>query len=102
MLILSEKGELTRLAKIIEPTLLEIRKIPNQKTQLKALSCPSCDNMQLMRKAEHPRDIKVILDYCPTCHGIWLDKGELTAIQKENWLVTLGKIFKWLLGNDQI
>ena len=81
-----DKGELTRLAKIIEPTTIEIRKIPNKETQLKALSCPSCSNMQLMLKADHPRDSKVIIDYCPKCHAIWLDKGELTAIQKEKLL----------------
>ena len=97
-----DKGELTRLASIIEPTLLEIRNIPNKEIQLKALGCPSCGDMQLMKKAEHPRDSKVIIDYCPKCQGIWLDKGELTAIQKENWLITIGKIFQWLFGKEKI
>jgi Zn-finger nucleic acid-binding protein len=94
-----DHGELSKVDKIIEPVFWEIRKIPGEKEQLKALHCPSCNNSPLMQKAEHPRDNKVILDYCPSCKGIWLDKGELEAIQKENWLISIGKIFAWLIGS---
>ena len=96
-----QEGELTELEKIIEPTFFEFRKILPKKYQLKPLTCPSCQNLQVLQKAEHPRDKKVIIDYCPVCHGIWLDNGELEAIQKENWLQTIGKIFKWLTSKDQ-
>jgi len=95
-----DNGELSHLDKIIEPTYFEIRKIPKQKEQLKALSCPACGKLNLLQKAEHHRDSKVIMDYCPSCKGIWLDKGELEAIQKENWLTTFGRMFKWLLGQN--
>ncbi|WP_291860814.1 zf-TFIIB domain-containing protein [Marinilabilia sp.] len=95
-----DSGELAKIDKIIEPTMLEIRKIPNKTEQLKPLYCPSCSNHPRLKKAEHPRDKKVIVDYCPTCKGIWLDKGELEAIQKENWGITIGKIFKWLIGHE--
>jgi uncharacterized protein len=91
-----DNGELEQLETIVEAVYVEIRNVPGKADQLKALSCPSCDNMQLMQKAEHPRDRKVIMDYCPVCHGIWLDKGELEAIQKENWLITIASIFKRL------
>ena len=95
-----DQGELARIDKIIQPTLVEIRKIPRESVQLKALYCPSCNDHPLMEKAEHPRDSKVIFDFCPECKGVWLDKGELEAIQKESWLITMGKIFKWLMGKD--
>jgi uncharacterized protein len=95
-----DKGELSRLDKIVEPTLLEIRRIPGEEVQLAALRCPYCLDSPIMKKTEHPRDSKVIIDYCPNCRGVWLDKGELEAIQKENWLLTFGKIFRWLFGND--
>ena len=49
-----------------------------------------------MKKADHPRDENVILDYCESCSGIWLDGGELTAIQKETWLTSLFNLFKKL------
>lgn len=93
-----DEGELSQIEKIIEPTTLEIRHIPNKDEQFKSLQCPSCNNVQLLQKAEHPRDKKVIIDYCPSCKGIWLDKGELEAIQKENWIITVGRIFKWLIA----
>ncbi len=95
-----DKGELEKIDKVIEPILFEIRKIPGKSEQLEVLNCPSCDHHPQLEKAEHPRDKKVIIDYCPSCKGIWLDRGELEAIQKENWLVTIGKIFKWLVGKE--
>jgi Zn-finger nucleic acid-binding protein len=95
-----DKGELDKIDQVMEPTFLEIRKIPRKSEQLEALYCPSCNHHPRLEKAEHPRDSKVIFDYCTSCKGIWLDKGELEAIQKENWLTTIGKIFKWLMGND--
>lgn len=94
------KVKLDKIDKVMEPTFLEIRKIPREKEQLEALYCPSCTNHPRLEKAEHSRDSKVIFDYCASCKGIWLDKGELEAIQKENWMITIGKIFKWLVGKD--
>ncbi|MBN2613826.1 MAG: zf-TFIIB domain-containing protein [Bacteroidales bacterium] len=95
-----DKGELQKLDKIIEPAFFEFRRTPGKAQQMEALYCPSCTHHPKLEKAEHPRDKKVIIDYCSTCKGIWLDKGELEAIQKENWLITIGKIFKWLTGDE--
>lgn len=95
-----DNGELSRVDTIIEPVVYEFRKIDPFTTQMEALYCPSCNEKVLMSKAEHPRDNKVIHDYCPSCKGIWLDKGELEAIQKENWLTTVVKVFRWLQGKE--
>lgn len=92
-----DKGELAKVEGLIEPTILEIRKIPNKTDQLTPLQCPSCDSKHFMQKVEHRRDKKVIIDYCTSCKGIWLDKGELEAIQKENYLITIGKLLKWVV-----
>ena len=58
---------------------------------------PTCEECQHKLQAERegkrlcPLDaaemvkevvLNVILDRCPTCHGIWLDKGELDLIQE--------------------
>jgi Zn-finger nucleic acid-binding protein len=91
-----DQGELARIDKIVEPHFIEIRRIPGQKQQLEAMYCPYCYDHPLMQKAEHPRDKKVILDYCDDCKGIWLDKGELEAIQKDSLLKTIGNIFNLL------
>jgi Zn-finger nucleic acid-binding protein len=90
--------QLRELEKIIEPTWIEIRDIPGAKEQMEVLACPACPTPVSMQKAEHERDRKVILDYCPDCRGIWVDHGELEAIQKENWLITVGRILRFISG----
>jgi len=84
-----DKNELKPLENISEPVLMEWRKIPSEYDQLTALNCPHCHGNPMMKKAEHPRDEKVILDYCENCDGIWLDGGELEAIQKESWFAAV-------------
>ena len=91
-----DKGELQPLEKISEPVLVEIRKIPGEWDQLTALNCPKCLPEQRMKKDVHPKDEKVIFDYCENCEGIWLDGGELAAIQKQNWFVAVFQLFKKL------
>jgi len=39
------------------------------------LSCPACDTT-LLEQAYH----NVVLDECPACHGVWMDKGELETV----------------------
>lgn len=95
-----DKGELSQFDKMAEPTFLEIRKLPTRSEQLEPLYCPSCADHPRMEKAEHARDEKVVFDYCTTCKGVWLDYGELEAINKENWLITIGRILKWLFGRN--
>lgn len=95
-----DNGELTRMEKTVEPALIEIRKIPDSLDQLEMLECPSCSNHPRLQKMAHEKDKHVIIDFCPVCNGIWLDKGELEAIQKENWLITIGRVFRWLTTAD--
>ncbi|MCU4156542.1 zf-TFIIB domain-containing protein [Carboxylicivirga sp. A043] len=91
-----DKDELSQIEGIIEPTFIEIRHLPDKKEQFEKLHCPKCNNSPRLQKAVHPRDKKVIIDYCPYCKGIWLDKGELEAIQQESFIITIGKIFNFL------
>jgi len=88
-----DKDELKPLENISEPVLVEWRKIPSEYDQLTALNCPFCPGHPMMNKEEHHRDEKVIFDYCKTCEGIWLDGGELEAIQKESWFAALINLF---------
>ncbi|MBI4295520.1 MAG: zf-TFIIB domain-containing protein [Chloroflexi bacterium] len=37
--------------------------------------CPSCRNQTIV--VEHKR---IELDYCPKCHGVWFDSGELELL----------------------
>lgn len=41
------------------------------------MKCPNCSTqMQLMQRYE------VDIDYCPSCKGVWLDRGEIDKIAK--------------------
>jgi len=92
-----DSGELERIENIIEPTLIDFNKLPSKRQQLLPLYCPCCEDHPMMEKTGHSRGHHVIMDFCSTCKGIWLDKGELEAIQKENILYTVARFFKWLL-----
>ncbi len=82
------------LKEIVEPKLIEFRELPAGEAQYAPLSCPQCE--QTMRKGESERDKKVIVDACPKGHGIWLDAGELRAIQEESLPVFLANTLKWI------
>lgn len=40
------------------------------------MKCPVCTNVDLVMSERQGIEI----DYCPTCRGIWLDRGELDKI----------------------
>ncbi len=47
--------------------------------QEQALACPACG--VTMEKQEHGFNKWVVIDFCPGCRGIWLDEGELEALE---------------------
>lgn len=77
------QGRLEEIDDIVAPRLIEIRRIPSPSEQYVDMKCPACSPPRVMNKYEHERDQKVILDVCPECKGVWLDGGELEAIQHE-------------------
>lgn len=44
--------------------------------------CPRCSN-QFMRRRPYSPKLRVDIDECPSCGGIWLDAGELERIRAE-------------------
>ncbi len=48
------------------------------------MKCPHCKNVQLTMSERQGIEI----DYCPTCRGIWLDRGELDKIIEKTNLDT--------------
>ena len=41
----------------------------------KGILCPSCQVPLVMSERQN-----IEIDYCPTCRGVWLDRGELDKI----------------------
>ena len=47
-----------------------------------------------MEKIVSERDQRVVMDICHGCESVWLDRGELEAIQQKGLLGTLADIIK--------
>lgn len=66
----------------------ELKSIPNyvqrayimaREKKGKQLSCPVCQSTLELR--EYGYSSQIIMDVCPSCQGIWLDNGELKALE---------------------
>ena len=51
--------------------------------------CPRCD--QWMDKVSFLDCDRIPLDYCPKCHGFWLEAGDLSEIRQELERIRLQK-----------
>jgi uncharacterized protein len=51
-----------------------------RQANLPEIKCPKC--LKLMERSEYGYCSGVLIDRCLECQGIWLDGGELLAIQK--------------------
>ena len=91
-------NDLQRLAEIIEPVVVEVRNLPPINKQLKLMNCPECGNHPPLSKFRPERDPNVMLDYCSNCRGVWLDKNELEAIQKESLVQVLADLARFVRG----
>lgn len=86
-----DKGELEQIQKTVErdyhDELGELPKYAGKAYALargaheeRALRCPSCDDEELVEK-EHGYCSQIMVDVCPGCGGVWLDAGELAALE---------------------
>ena len=57
------------------------------------MKCPNCDQTLVMTERQG-----VEIDYCPTCRGVWLDKGELDKIIEKS---TAAESNQHLKQNDE-
>ncbi|MCI0922238.1 TFIIB-type zinc ribbon-containing protein [Sphingobacterium rhinopitheci] len=62
------------------------------------MKCPNCNETLLMTVRQN-----VEIDYCPTCRGIWLDKGELDKLLEYSVQNTEGNNFrKQTFDNERV
>ncbi|MHC4659622.1 MAG: TFIIB-type zinc ribbon-containing protein [Planctomycetota bacterium] len=84
-----DSGELEKIEEVEEHDYSqELRRIPDyigkayemarQKTA-PDIGCPKCGSEMASR--EYAYCSQVIIDVCPKCTGIWLDKGEIQALE---------------------
>lgn len=72
--------------------------IPTVRTQLRPVPCPRCLDHLPMGKVNSPRHPEVVMDVCPACDSVWLDRGELAHIQEEGLFSTIAWCLRWMRG----
>ena len=91
-----EGEDLRRLESTVNVRLFEWRGLPSEELQTRELACPRCQPRQVMKKVRSERDRHVLLDVCERCHGVWLDGGELRAIQEMGFVAALADAFRFI------
>jgi Zn-finger nucleic acid-binding protein len=56
----------------------EVEAIEKSKAMASKRPCPKCSNVNFI--STYFGNTKVILDWCPSCHGVWLDGGEFQEV----------------------
>ena len=87
--IFLDHGELERIQKTVERDHAALlAKVPDtvskafemaRQQERPDLTCPKCSGQ--MAKQEHGYCSQILVDACAGCHGVWLDKGELEALE---------------------
>ncbi|TNG00911.1 MAG: hypothetical protein EP297_03030, partial [Gammaproteobacteria bacterium] len=75
-----DKKKLTRIQQSREIEIPTSTPAAPRKTEV-GRNCPACNTQ--MQKAKYGKFRDTIIDICKSCSGIWLDKGELEAIQAD-------------------
>ena len=85
-----------RVEEVVDVRVIKWRHLPGIETQGMLLMCPRCGdgNSTPMDKVVSERDQRVVMDVCNRCRGVWLDYGELEAIQQKGMLSALGEIVR--------
>jgi Zn-finger nucleic acid-binding protein len=89
-------SELKEVEQVVDVHLLKWRHLPGMETQGRILFCPRCPGQKPMDKVVSDRDRRVVMDECPACNGVWLDYGELEAIQSKGLLGSLADILTFI------
>lgn len=92
-----EPDSLAELETIVKVTWVELRRVPSHDEQARPMSCPRCSAAPTLEKRQSRRDDAVVMDVCGTCHGIWLDGGELAAIQEKGFAAATADALRFLL-----
>lgn len=68
------------------------------------LQCPRCVDVKLLEMPYHPNE-PLLIDYCDSCHGIFLDQKEIVQLQSiavKYKLVGIGNILNRLKDDGYV
>lgn len=78
-----DHGELERLTTgAATPEAVHV--VGQAESQTELLTCPRCERPDLVpiEHGQPGRPETVTIDVCKTCHGVWLDRGELEQLRE--------------------
>ena len=76
------KGELNKIAHPIEGDLEYCSTRRTEEDRISDCYCPQCHDVKL-KKVNFISYSEIVLEFCSKCQGLWLDRGELDAINSE-------------------
>jgi len=85
--------KIREISMTIDQRWIEFRRVPGAEAQQMPMTCPACPGDVVMQKVVSPRDAKVVMDVCPTCKHVWLDRGEREAIEQDSLLALVRDYF---------
>lgn len=91
-----EARDLQTIEQVVDVRLIDWVHLPGVETQGRILFCPRCPGAKPMEKVLSTRDQRVVMDVCTACNGVWLDYGELEAIQRKGLLAALADVFSFM------
>lgn len=97
-----DKGELDHLDESVWGNAEEDIEYVEVKSPSAAVDCPKCATRMALLSPVDKRDL--VIDYCPSCAGVWLDNGEIDGI-REALDAQIGEpvlAFKPLTKNEKI
>ena len=80
---------------LIEEMKTEFQKLEAARREALVLSCPKC-----VGKLERYGFMGFVLDRCPTCEGVWLEKGKLAGIVRRAARGPLGAFLDRCFSRD--
>ena len=88
--------DLKKVQSVVDIHFLTWRNLPGAETQGRALFCPNCEGMKVMDKIVSERDQRVVMDVCHACDHVWLDRGEVEAMQQRGLLGAVAEMVRFL------
>ena len=81
---------------LIDDMKAEFRKVEAARLETQMATCPKCSG-----KFAKYRFLGFVLDRCENCAGIWLNKGELAGILRQQALGPLGAFLERWFSKDE-